>query len=611
MAVEGFVLDGLDLQAGSYILSELRFTPARKRPDWAQSSDSDGALLVRDPLYENSQWDAVVVVDAASRDAAHTAVGLVTDKLEEAERNQLGIPLVWTPADSTKALTFYVLTGEISEIPIDWESGYFASAPRLQLHLSLTCRPFGYGAEETVASAAGSGPVQYFLLPNVKGDVPAEARLIVSDTATQSRDFAAWGLEWRFQAGADLLLTQNELTNSGLAGTSTTRSGSVSTNVYRGTLLTSAIAICSTGNQPHVGSFRPYLRCYPTTTDVQVRLSYQVGDGPFKALNWEAAVEPNQWNEIDLGVVSIPPKVLGTQRWVGLVEAYSATEGDTVDVDYLILMPADYGFGRARRPGATDAPSSGAKSSGTLADDAAVGAVAWSNPSNAGASDNTYATASVSASSSSHYLKATNFGLAIPSTATVTGIMVEVERKSDGGTRRAQDSVVKLVKGGTVQATDRKSTALWPAADAYKTYGSASDMWGTTWTPAEVNASNFGVVIGAKGTDVSAFTAYVDHIRVTVYYSYSPFGPAVNASQSIEFRWDDTIREDSTGTYWGSPQEYRGAPFFLPPAGDENRTSRLAVMMRRKDIYTVGEPNVTDNQTVEVRYTPRYLYLPR
>lgn len=56
------------------------------------------------------------------------------------------------------------------------------------------------------------------------------------------------------------------------------------------------------------------------------------------------------------------------------------------------------------------------KSPGTLADDAAVGTVAWSNPSNAASSNDSYATAS-GAGGTTHYLKATNFGFAIPAGA--------------------------------------------------------------------------------------------------------------------------------------------------------------------------------------------------
>lgn len=52
----------------------------------------------------------------------------------------------------------------------------------------------------------------------------------------QSRDFVVWGLEQTHQNGSDLLLTTPDLTITGFAGSSTTRSGSVSTNVYRATL---------------------------------------------------------------------------------------------------------------------------------------------------------------------------------------------------------------------------------------------------------------------------------------------------------------------------------------------------------------------------------------
>ena len=54
----------------------------------------------------------------------------------------------------------------------------------------------------------------------------------------------------------------------------------------------------------------------------------------------------------------------------------------------------------------------------------------------------------------------------------------------------------------------------------YASYGGATDRWGTTWTPADVNATGFGVgltpmylLTGGNGR------AYVDFIRATVYYS--------------------------------------------------------------------------------------------
>lgn len=142
--------------------------------------------------------------------------------------------------------------------------------------------------------------------------------------------------------------------------------------------------------------------------------------------------------------------------------------------------------------------------------------VGWSNVSNAGASDNAYATASLSPTTQSHYLKATNFGFSIPAGAAISGIVVEVERK-ESGAGVAQDNRVRIVKGGTIGTTDKASASEWPTSDAYATYGSDIDLWGETWTVDDINASNFGVAVSALGLTNSG-TASIDHIRITVYY---------------------------------------------------------------------------------------------
>ena len=71
-------------------------------------------------------------------------------------------------------------------------------------------------------------------------------------------------------------------------------------------------------------------------------------------------------------------------------------------------------------------------SPGTLADDDTSGTETWSDPTNAAASDDSYATNSRSGTSvQTHRLKATNFGFSIPTGATIEGIEVSVERKAD------------------------------------------------------------------------------------------------------------------------------------------------------------------------------------
>jgi hypothetical protein len=157
-------------------------------------------------------------------------------------------------------------------------------------------------------------------------------------------------------------------------------------------------------------------------------------------------------------------------------------------------------------------PSQGPLSPSTLADDTSFGSVAWISPENAGAED--AAIAFTGSTSTSHYLKATAFGFTVPSTATIGGIVAEVKRKDAFGAGQSVDSRVRLVKGGVVETTDKASVDGWPAALAYQTYGSSSDLWASTWTATDINDAGFGMVIAAVNG-----SPCIDHIRITVTYA--------------------------------------------------------------------------------------------
>ena len=71
--------------------------------------------------------------------------------------------------------------------------------------------------------------------------------------------------------------------------------------------------------------------------------------------------------------------------------------------------------------------TTGATSPGIGSNVAGIGTVDWLNPTRITANDNNYATVAVNGSTS-RYLRATNFGFAIPSTATIIGITAEIRR---------------------------------------------------------------------------------------------------------------------------------------------------------------------------------------
>lgn len=155
------------------------------------------------------------------------------------------------------------------------------------------------------------------------------------------------------------------------------------------------------------------------------------------------------------------------------------------------------------------ASDSGALSPGTMADDATVGTVAWTNPNNAMASDNVYATCALNGTTGvSHYLKATNFGFAIPAGATINGILAEFEKKKSGANANGYDVTVKIVKAdGTFGTTNKADTVTaWSSTDTYVSVpvsGASTDLWGETWTPADINDVDFGVALSGKMVNIS------------------------------------------------------------------------------------------------------------
>src|SRR5574343_1720751 len=157
----------------------------------------------------------------------------------------------------------------------------------------------------------------------------------------------------------------------------------------------------------------------------------------------------------------------------------------------------------------------------------AVGTKDWSNPTNIYSSNDADASASQVGVGTvyTYYLKAQTFGAAVPTGATINGIKVEIEKMSvnNSATNYCQDSEVKIIKAdGTIGTTNRADTTTkWGTSDAYATHGSNSDLWGETWTSADINDADFGVAISAKIVvpNKANNTIYIDHIRITVYYT--------------------------------------------------------------------------------------------
>ncbi|MDD4761651.1 MAG: fibronectin type III domain-containing protein [Candidatus Pacebacteria bacterium] len=176
------------------------------------------------------------------------------------------------------------------------------------------------------------------------------------------------------------------------------------------------------------------------------------------------------------------------------------------------------------------AATTSATNAGTGADVAGVGTVTWLNPSRIVANDNSYASAAVNGATS-HYLQATNYGFNIPAGATISGIQVTIGRYgSTGFGSDVRDSTVRLIKAGAVTGNNKAVTTTdWTGIETAVVYGGAADLWGTTWTPADINVSNFGVALSVNSNNNR--TAFVDYMQITVTYTV-PTVSSVNTSHA-------------------------------------------------------------------------------
>jgi RHS repeat-associated protein len=202
---------------------------------------------------------------------------------------------------------------------------------------------------------------------------------------------------------------------------------------------------------------------------------------------------------------------LESYAYLGLSTVVKRTLANGIALDYTTPLP----FTQGASNGST------ATSSGTGGD------VAWTNPSNALVSDNSRATATLTAAQNTKYLTVTDFRFSVPSSATIVGVDVGVERKN-GGSLPDHDNTVQLVAGGSAVGNNEAHTGTnWPASDATDTYGGASDNWSAGLTPSDANVSGCGVRIRATasaGGFVNA-TPGVDDVQLTVHYTM-PTGDA-------------------------------------------------------------------------------------
>jgi len=300
-------------------------------------------------------------------------------------------------------------------------------------------------------------------------------------------------------------------------------------------------------------------------------------------VDWEQGEEETLYYQFKTPSLSPQFYLLGPLAFRSLGGGGSSTTFFEKSEDEL----APTSFEEARRWQLAIDDTEGANSPSSATGDSSVGANAWSGYTNVYSNDDSnYATATCQ-KDQTYYIKATGLGFSLSSCESVDGIYVEVDRKTTDTNNYAEDYSVRLVNGsGTIVGTDHSSAAIWPTSDAYQTYGGSTDDWGASLSCSDVTNSNFGVVFAAesnqtagKGVDVNF---YVDHIRVTVYYTASTPQPAL---YQTHYRWRDDSYGLNTDNGWEATEdnEYSGL--------EKSTTARL-----RMEIDNTGDAAASSYQ---------------
>lgn len=654
----------LDVTWGPWMLAGMDYRPARKRVDLITAEDSDGAIPLGQAHADNMMIGIRLRIDeGASMDAALDQMHRLQKKLDDAARRSPdGLECVWRPEGASERSTFFVLEGEIAEAPQEMSGadiGWYHKSPIVVV--TLICKPFFYGDWSTPVVASGTTPLIEAELENVRGDVDAEGEMTVTDLESVDRSHFEWGLE---QYGYDptapedtLLNLASGLTVTGYAGSSSTESGSYSANTVEGTAYTSdGVAACATSGQAHIGTKRIKIRAKGSTTAIRYRLAWRVGDGSFSRGDWVYVPVAAEYCELDLGVIEVQPPESGTHRWEGHIEVSDADDAlGTYVIDYAEVLPAER-YGKIRAPYAEPtfsdlvgfdnfSAASGAVTGDTSTDGqtwASMGGVSNATDFQAGAGDTITRTATSDTTTNVRYGRglllgsATPYGIRVAVTLNMGGAVSSpasgvIARFVDNsnficgywrGSSTQSTYVVDIVVAGTVTRL-ADETVL---DGGYNTYSGAYADRGLmldvlpdgTWAISSdgiVHATGVHSALAAGGAldngQVGIFDWSIGGSGTRTFSNFRALemadpSMACYADQDLIVAHDRAERYDSTGTYTATPPQVRGSRLWIPPAGDQNKTTRIVSKLRRYDVDTLPDSAIDDDHQISIRYRPRY-----
>ncbi|MEJ8818902.1 hypothetical protein [Lacibacter sp. H407] len=253
--------------------------------------------------------------------------------------------------------------------------------------------------------------------------------------------------------------------------------------------------------------------------------------------------------------------------------------------------------------GKTQCDVSDVKNPASVINNNSTGSFDWDNATHVYSSNNTHASAGfllgVLATVHSNFMMLDDFDMSIPAAVTICGIEVRLERKASGlGLLGAsvRDHSVMLVKNGGIVGNNKANTSTnWTGSDQTITYGSSSDLWGTSWTSADINGENFGFAFSAElksGLAGLFLSADVDNVRITVYYQHIILPMAIH-----NFK---VVKKGTTSLLsWDVKDEAGNTTFYIERSSDQRSWITIDSVSAVKNNNAIHSFNFIDKKPLE------------
>jgi hypothetical protein len=473
--------------------------------------------------------------------------------------------------------------------------------------------------------------------------------------STGNMVFTASGGSLAGQYIPPLTFSGSSLTGGGSVALSTTTAGNPA---YVGAALyDSWTAICDTGNLTHTGDYRVFARVYDasSTSDLYaMNLRIRWGNGDLTALQTNDAQVPQavgDYTRIDLGQIHLPTAPTGTQRWNGIIEG--KTSGTAASVGRVVrfeFVPMERGVGEVRSVDSGGATLSMLENfgatSGVLTGDTATSGQTWASMggvtdaddfTETAAPDNSVIRTAVSDNASGYrygrgvvlgsstptdviveasvtqsalvvtyqgilarFVDSSNFLLAIYASSSAGGGTVFVTRMISGSDVSLGSTIISV---GCLATKALSLTVLSTGAWSLAVNGT------TALSGTDSNLATGGTLASGKSglydyhDSASASTRTYSNFTVSVPATAQS---AIYASQDLEFRPNEIVREIAAGGVYGVPA-VSSQPFQpeLVPAGSEGITNRLLIGTSRSN-PDLGPDTFPDAFTANVWHTPVY-----